>query len=131
MMNIGFYEEFPTKKNLKKLKLITFNSRVFIASKSLKEFQKLKNQIKKINKKIKIGWWPIIENSYYISPFSNFSDLIKIFNELNKLDNEILIDLELPLKNKKIIIKNLFNFFKNKRLIKIIAFLIDLMYLLK
>ena len=50
-MKIDFYEEFPTRENLKKIKLINFNSKLFIATKSLKKFKKIEKQIKKINKK--------------------------------------------------------------------------------
>jgi len=50
-MQINFYEEFPTKENLEKLRLIKFPSRVFIAAESVKESQGLKKQAGKINKK--------------------------------------------------------------------------------
>ena len=116
-MQIDFYEEFPTKDNLEKLKLIKFKSRVFIAAKSLNEFNKIAKQAKRINKNLNYAYWPIIKNSYWISPFSNTLDLIKLFSELNKTKKVLLIDLELPL-NIKTIIKNLFSFIKNKELIK-------------
>ncbi len=63
-MQIDFYEEFPIKKNLQKLRLIKVKSTVFIATKSLTQFKKISKQIKKINKKIKPAYWPIIKNSY-------------------------------------------------------------------
>jgi len=116
-MEINFYEEFPKKENLKKLKLIKFKSKLFIASKSLQEFQELKKRVKKINKKTDCIYWPIVKNSYWISPFSNTKDLIELFDELNRCNNHLLIDLEMPL-NKKLILKNIFNHFKNRRLIK-------------
>jgi hypothetical protein len=116
-MEIGFYEEFPSKENLEKLKLIKFKTRLFVAAKSIKEFKKFEKIAKKIKKDIDVIYWPIIPNSYYISPFSNTSDLKKLFQELEKIDNNLLIDLELPL-NKRLILKNLFSFFKNKRIIK-------------
>lgn len=37
-MKVEFYEEFPTRENLEKLKLIKFKTRLFIAAKSLAEF---------------------------------------------------------------------------------------------
>ena len=116
-MQIDFYEEFPTKDNLEKLKLIKFKSRVFIAAKSLNEFNKIAKQANSINKNLNYAYWPIIKNSYRISPFSNTLDLIKLFSELNKTKKVLLIDLELP-PNIKTIIKNLFSFNKNKELIK-------------
>ena len=116
-MEIDFYEEFPTQKNLKKLKLIKFKTKLFVAAQSIKEFKSLEKQIKKIKKNTIVAYWPIIENSYWISPFSNTRNLIELFRGLEKIDNQILIDLEMPL-NKKMIIKNLFSFLRNKKLIK-------------
>ncbi len=116
-MQIDFYEEFPTKSNLKKLKLIKFESRVFIAAKSLNEFNKTARQAKRTNKNLNYAYWPIIKNSYGISPFSSTKDLVKLFSELNKTKTHLLVDLELPL-NKRMIIKNLFSFSKNKKIIK-------------
>ena len=116
-MKIDFYEEFPTDENLKKLKLIDFPTRIFVAAKSLDEFKKLEKRIKKINKKVECAYWPIIRNSYWISPFSNTKDLIDLFKELEACDNHLLIDLEFPL-NKKMIFKNLFSWRKNKKIIR-------------
>jgi hypothetical protein len=116
-MKIDFYEEFPTKRNLEKLKLIKFPCRLFIAARSTKEFEKASRQVDKINKKIETVYWPIIKNSYWISPFSNTKDLIELFNELDKTKYPILIDLEPPMLNKILFIKNLPYFLKNKRLI--------------
>jgi len=117
-MEIGFYEEFPTKRNLQKLELIRFPTRLFVAAHSVKAFKKLEKQIKKIKRDVKVAYWPIIPNSYWISPFSNTKDLTETFYELEKIDNEILIDLEPPFKNKKLILKNLLFFFKNEKLIR-------------
>ncbi len=116
-MEIDFYEEFPKEENLKKLKLIRFKTRLFIAAKSLKEFKVLEKEAKRINKRIECVYWSIVKNSYWISPFSNTGDLVELFTELDECDNHLLIDLELPL-NKKLICKNIFNYFKNKKLIK-------------
>jgi len=63
-MQIEFYEEFPSKENLKKLKLIKFKTRIFIAAKSIKEFKKFEKIAKKIKKDIGVIYWPIISNSY-------------------------------------------------------------------
>jgi len=116
-MQIDFYEEFPTKDNLEKLKLIKFESRIFIAAKSLNEFNKIAWQARRINKNLNYACWPIIKNSYWISPFSSTEDLVKLFSELNKTKINLLVDLEPPL-DKRMIIKNLFSFSKNKKIIK-------------
>lgn len=118
-MQIEFYEEFPTKENLEKLKLIKFPTKIFIAAKSVKEFKKYEKIAKLYKKDLIVAYWPIVENSYWISPFSNTKDLIELFNELKSIKNPLLIDLELPLRRKwKMYLKNLFHFCKNKKLIK-------------
>jgi hypothetical protein len=117
-MQIDFYEEFPIKKNLEKLKLIKYKIRLFVAAKSLKEFQNLEKEVKKIKKNVVVAYWPIVKNSYWISPFSNTEDLINLFKELESIKNHYLIDLELPFKNRKMILKNLPYFLKNKKTIR-------------
>jgi len=92
---------------------------LFIAAKSLKEFQRFEKQVKKIKKNIEIAYWPIVKNSYWISPFSNTKDLVELFKELEKINNHLLIDLELPLSKRwKMYFKNIFHFRKNKKIIK-------------
>ena len=118
-MQIEFYEEFPNNENLSKLKLIKFPTKIFIAAKSVPEFKKYEKIAKQFKKDLKVAYWPIIKNSYWISPFSNTKDLIELFGELNSIKNHLLIDLELPLyKRWKMYFKNLFKFRKNKKLIK-------------
>ena len=90
-MEIGFYEEFPKNENLKKLNLITFKTRLFIAAKSLSEFQNLEKQAKKINNKIECAYWPIIKNSYWISPFANTKDLL-VYLSFDEIDGSTILD---------------------------------------
>ena len=116
-MKIDFYEEFPTEKNLQKLKLIKYPIRLFIAEKSLEKFKGLEKKVKQIKKDTEVAYWPILKNSYWISPFSNTEDLNELFNELNKCKNNLLIDLELP-RNKRFIIKNIFRYSRNKKIIE-------------
>jgi hypothetical protein len=116
-MEISFYEEFPKEENFEKLRLIKFRTKLFIAAKSIKEFWDFEKKAKKTNKKVECAYWPIIKNSYWISPFSNTQDLIELFNELDKCENHLLVDLELPL-NKELVWKNIFSYFKNRKLIK-------------
>ena len=118
-MQIEFYEEFPDKENLKKLKLIPFSTKLFIAAKSLEDFRKYEKIAKYYKKNLEIAYWPIVPNSYWISPFSNTKDLINLFKELSSIKNFLLIDLELPLrKNYKLYFKNIFHFRKNKKIIR-------------
>jgi len=117
-MQIDFYEEFPSRKTLVKLKLIKFPTRIFVAAKSLEEYEKFKKIAKGYNSDVKVAYWPIVKNSYWISPFSNTQDLVELFDELDSTSGGLLIDLELPMKNKVLFLKNFFCVFRNRKLIK-------------
>jgi len=122
-LNIDFFEEFPGDiKNLEKVKLIDFDSTIYIASKNLDEFLEYKKQIKHLNKKVDCAWWPIIESSYWISSFSKTEDLEFLLNEFKKYKLKaplkVLLDLELPILKPKLFLKNFFSFRRNKRIIK-------------
>ncbi len=118
-MKIEFYEEFPNKSNLKKLKDLKFPTKIFLAAKSIEEFKRHESIARKYKKDLEVAYWPIVKNSYWISPFSNHKDLLILFRELNTIKNPLLIDLELPLaKRWKMYFKNIFDFRKNKRLIQ-------------
>lgn len=121
-MKINFFEEFPTVENLRKAKLIDFSSTIYIAAKSLKQFKILEKRLHEINPKLKAGYWPILEKSYWISPFSYTYELKNLINELlkNKQNKpfEILIDLELPFLSKKLFLENFASFHKNKKLVE-------------
>jgi len=122
-MQIDFYEEYPTKKNLEKLKLVKHKIKLFVAAKSLEEFQSLEKEVKKIKKNIVVAYWPIILKVYYISPFLPPKILKDTFEKLEKIKNPLLIDIELPgfgLKNRaKYILKYLpfLLFSQNKKII--------------
>ena len=119
-MIISFFEEFPTKKNLEKINFVHWPTKLYIAAKSLKQFNKIKSEIK--NRNITdFVYWPALEinEGYWISPFSNRAALKRVFNELKDTKTSIMLDLELPTyKNPKLYLTQLFNFSRNKSLIK-------------
>lgn len=123
-MLISFFEEFPTKENLDKLKLIARPSKLYLAAESLKEFEKIKKRIgsgsnsKKIKEMI---YWPILKKKegYWLSPFSERKALLRIFNELKGSRTAVMLDLELPTTpNPLLYITQLPSFIRNKLLIK-------------
>lgn len=119
-MLITFFEEFPTKPNLEKIKLITWPTKLYLAAKNLKQFNSIKSKIKNKNI-IEFIYWPILEikEGYWISPFAKRTALNRIFNELKKVKTSVMLDLELPTtKNPKLYVTQLFNFHRNKQLIK-------------
>ena len=119
-MIISFFEEFPTQNNLQKLSLITWPSKLYLAAKSLPEFNALKKSIK--NKNIlEIIYWPILKKSegYWISPFTERQALQKIFNELENKNIPVMLDLELPTRpNSTLYLTQLANFLHNKNIIQ-------------
>lgn len=119
-MIVSFFEEFPTKSNLSKLKLIKFPTKLYLGAKRLDEFLKLKNKIR--NKNIKeFVYWPILDvkEGYWISPFSQRKALKRIFNELAGKKVSVMLDLEFPTtKNFSLFFTEVLNFYKNKHLIK-------------
>jgi hypothetical protein len=121
-MNVHFFEEFPSEQNLEKVKLISFPSTIYVAAKSISEFNIIRADIENANPMIEVGYWPILEKSYWISPFSYSSELEMLYHDLNNnrmnKSTKILLDLELPLLKPRLLIINLFAFRKNKRMIQ-------------
>jgi hypothetical protein len=126
-MRIDFFEEFPTSENLEKAALLPFPSTIYVAAKSLDEFFVYKTQLTTINPAITVGYWPVMARSYWISPFSYPQELDQLYVELENYHGEetlkVMVDLELPLLQKKLLLKNSIFFFKNKRTIKKILLL--------
>ena len=65
-MRINFFEEFPTKENLEKARLVDFETTVYITAKSLEEFHKYAQQIREINEKVVPAYWPILKGGKVI-----------------------------------------------------------------
>ncbi len=119
-MQISFFEEFPSERNLSTLKLITWPSKLYIAAEKVQEFKKIVARIKHKNVKEYI-YWPILKRreGYWISPFSQQKALSRIFKELEGEDIAVMLDLELPTtRNHLLYLTQAFNFFGNKRLIR-------------
>ena len=123
-MQISFFEEFPTKKNLDKLNLVDFPIKSYLAAESYGKFIKIKNQINKnypLCKSREFIYWPIldIKEGYWLSAFSNRKALKRIFGELKDKKISVMLDLELPTtKNSKLYLTQFFNFCFNRRLTK-------------
>ena len=119
-MKISFFEEFPTKENLLKLKLLTWQAKLYLAAKSLDEFNAIKDNIK--NRHVReFVYWPILERSegYWISPFSQTKALRRIFNQLDYQNAPIMLDLELPTTQNPLLYGTQWlHFWRNKRAIQ-------------
>ena len=118
-MIISFFEEFPTKENLDKLKLVKWPTKLYLAARSLEEFNSIGSKIKNKNVKEFI-YWPVLgrKEGYWISPFSKRKALVRIFEEV-KGSVPIMIDAELPTtQNSFLYLSQLLSFFRNKKLIQ-------------
>jgi len=115
-MLISFFEEFPTDENLKKLKFVNFPTKLYIAAPSLKEFNKIKENIN--SKWVQdIIYWPILDekDGYWLSPFSRREALLSVTAQAKSVD--ILGDAELP-RRKSLILTQLPKFAGNKKIIE-------------
>ncbi|MEW5896389.1 MAG: hypothetical protein AB1668_01740 [Nanoarchaeota archaeon] len=129
-MLISFFEEFPGKENLHKLKLVAWPTNLYLAAKSLTEFEGIKTEIKKQDKSKRIKdvkkikefvYWPVLKKKegYWLSPFSRRKALLRVFNELKGSKTSVMLDLELPTtQNPFLFITQLPSFFRNKSLIR-------------
>ena len=120
-MIFDFFEEYPTIENLEKARLINFKSTIFLTANSFKEYKENQKLLLSINPNLSTAYWPILPNSYWISPFSNTEDLQNFIKEIFLINEPltVLVDLELPLvKHKELYFKNFFSFWKNKKILK-------------
>ena len=96
-MNIGFFIEFP-REELHKLSMIDFPVRIYLAANSLQEFRELEKIAREVKPDIEVAYWPLLEKSHWVSPFSYNQELDRLHEDLSNNDQplEILLDLELP-----------------------------------
>ena len=118
-MQISYFEEFSTKNNLNKLKLIKNHTKLYLAASSLEEFSAISKKLDRSKIKEAI-YWPILskKEGYWISPFSRRKALKRVFSELKDQKIAVMLDLEPPTtKNPSLYLTQSLNFFRNKRLI--------------
>ncbi len=119
-MLISFFEEFPTSDNLLQLKLISFPTKLYVATHSLEEFELIRRKVK--SKWVKeVIYWPILskKEGYWISPFSSRKALRRIFEEVEGSGVSVMLDLELPTRqNPWLYFTQIVSFWSNKRRIR-------------
>ena len=134
-MKISFFEEFPTAANLAKLRYVSWDTKLYLAASSVKEFLKLeKDVMKKYSCVVECVYWPTLamKDGYWVSPWSDSRALSQLFFELlveqkrrvksGAASFSVMLDFEPP-KLKRQIVKRFFSFSKNRRLI--MQFLLD------
>jgi hypothetical protein len=115
-MIISFYEEFPKEDGLENVGLINFPTKLYIAAGSKEMFKKFSKEIKSGHVR-EVVWWPVLQlnEGYWISPWTKRKALKKVLKEAE--GSKVMLDLELP-KDKSLLFKSLFNFFRNRKLIR-------------
>ncbi|MBW2981056.1 hypothetical protein KY360_06590 [Candidatus Woesearchaeota archaeon] len=120
-MKINFFEEFPTKVNLSRLKLVDFPTKIYAAAKSMKEFERIKKDCSKYMYAQEVCYWPVLheEEGYWFSALSDTAGIKRALHELEKNKSPLIVlwDAELPTLKKSLIINQLKNILKNKKLI--------------
>jgi hypothetical protein len=118
-MKICFYEEFPTKRNIEKCRLINFNTELYAAAPSLAKFYALRKKIQSTNPLCEVHYWPVLkkEEGYWISPFSDSGALRRVINDLKDDENSLKVvwDVEPPVLHASLFFKNLPSFLANRR----------------
>jgi hypothetical protein len=122
-MRINFFEECidSPETDLANAKLISWPCTIYIAAHSIEEFKQRRQILFSINPKLQAAYWPILPNSYWISPFSDPEELTELRNQLIDYDGEpmqVLLDLELPILKPELFSKNRLHFFSNRRRIR-------------
>ncbi len=109
---ISFFVEYP-EEELDKIELLDFDTKLYVAAPSIREFNKIKLKVNNLNV-TDIVYWPTLKNNdgYWLSPFSDRDALLKVIDETN--GKALLWDAELPRKKYQAITR-LLEFFKNKK----------------
>lgn len=121
-MHIGFFEEYPTRRNLSKLRLVPFKTDLYLGSSNVKRFLELKRDIKRRYKNVdEVIYWPILALSegYWISAFAQTRALKRIIAELSDVKERfaVLWDAEFPALNKRLFLTELPHVLKNRKII--------------
>lgn len=121
-MRISFFEEYPSEKNLDKLRLIHFPTMFYLGTTSIGNFLRIKKSIKHTFPKVKeCIYWPLLatHEGYWLSAFAKTNAIERILCELalTKEPFPVLWDAELPTLHKKLFFTELHNILNNRRLI--------------
>jgi hypothetical protein len=115
-MKIHFFEEFPDKSSLRKIRYVNWKSTIYVAARSVREFKSvIKNHTQK---GITFAWWPILtkKEGYWLSPFSSPNAVKRVINDAVRNNVQVMWDAELPFRHPLLFLR-IDNFLRNKRTI--------------
>lgn len=110
-MEINFFEEFPSERNIDNVGLLNFSTKIYVASSSLDDFSHWKNKLHSSSNVSSVVYWPTIsDDDYWISPWADPTELDSLFSRLkdHARDSglEIMLDLEFPKNKTRILTRN-------------------------
>src|SRR3989338_11691965 len=117
-MIISFFEEFPTEDTLAKLKLVSWQTKLYVAANSVQQFRAVTSVVRHNKNLLEAVYWPILnrKEGYWISPFSKQSALQQLFEELEHKKIPVMLDLELPTtQNHWLYLTQFFHFRKDRK----------------
>lgn len=121
-MQISFFEEYYSDKNVSKLPLITFPIKLYLGCTTISQFLKVKHAIEKKCRWVKqVIYWPLltIDEGYWFSSFTKTHAIRRVIEEIHMTDEffPVLWDAEFPILNKKLLITQFPNLIKNSKII--------------
>lgn len=117
-MRVNFFEEYPEDGELERASLIDFPSTIFIAADSVAAYRRHRDELASINPDVESAYWPLLGESYWVSPFADGDELAALFEATHDLEDPVLLDLELPVKRPRQFLRNGTDFFRNRRIIR-------------
>ncbi|MFH1065591.1 MAG: hypothetical protein V1734_03755 [Nanoarchaeota archaeon] len=106
---ISFFEEFPDSATFEKAALIDFDTKIYLAAKSLPEFETYETWLKVANPHVTdVVYWPVLEKDegYWISSWAEPSALERVLGEVEQRKDrkplDVMLDLEPSLKRSRL-----------------------------
>lgn len=120
-MRIDFFEEYPTDESLSRARTLAPGTIVYLAARSRMEFKQARKRLIAIRPDIEAAYWPVLPESYWISPFSFPHELDRLEAELAAQAEEqllVLLDLELPILSPRLFVENIRHYVSNRARIR-------------
>ena len=97
-MPVDFFEEVPTPENLAPAALITWPSTVFLVAPDAESFATVRQQLERVNPRLRAGWAVALPQSLMLSRFADAAELAHVEAELDKVPSDVpvMLDFELP-----------------------------------
>lgn len=117
-MRVNFFEEYPGDGGLEPAALVDFPSTVFVAAESVEAYRAHSDELAAINPALETAYWPVLPESYWISPFADAEELESLFEATAGFEDPVFLDLELPVGRPELFVRNAGEAIANRRRIR-------------